>query len=444
VPRRQAGRRPEVLGLSSTVLAQGAQQGLTRRGVISGAALLGAGAGLGSLLGGSAAIADRARDADAVAGRDEAVPFYGPHQAGVATAAQECLQFAAFDLQQDNRAMLRELLQRWTAVAARLTSGEPYEPSTQAPGEPPQDTGEAIGLGPARLTLTVGLGPSLFAGARGRSLGLAGVRPAELRVLPSVDGERLDPGHSGGDLCVQACSEDPQVAFHAIHELARTAAGIARLRYSQQGFGRTSSTSVTQATPRNLLGFKDGTLNLRGEATADMEEFVWVKPGEAPRWMAGGTYLIARRIRMLFDRWDASTLEEQQRAIGREKSSGAPLGEQKEYDPLDLGARGADGEPVIPAHAHVRLASPQVNHGQAILRRGYSYAEGIDPHSGEIDAGLFFICFQRSPSRQFIPLLRRLAAHDSLGRFTVHTSSAIFACPPGTLSGGFVGELLFE
>ncbi len=444
MPQGQAGRRREVLGLSPTASAQGAQQGLTRRGVISGAALLGAGAGLGGLLPGSAAIAARGGAARSAAARDVTVPFYGPHQAGVATAAQECLQFAAFDLEEDDRASLRELLERWTPVAARLTSGEPYEPSVQAPGEPPQDTGEAIGLGPARLTLTVGLGPSLFAGARGRRLGLAGVRPSELRVLPPLEGERLDPGHSGGDLCLQACSEDPQVAFHAIHELARAAAGVARLRYSQQGFGRTSSTSVTQATQRNLLGFKDGTLNLRGEATADMEEFVWVKPGEAPRWMAGGTYLIARRIRMLFDRWDASTLEEQQRTIGREKLSGAPLGEQKEYDPLDLGARGADGEPVIPANAHVRLASPQVNGGQAILRRGYSYAEGIDPQSGEIDAGLFFICFQRRPSRQVVPLLRRLASSDALSRFTAHTSSAIFACPPGTLPGGFVGELLFE
>jgi deferrochelatase/peroxidase EfeB len=98
---------------------------------------------------------------------------------------------------------------------------------------------------------------------------------------------------------------------------------------------------------------------------------------------------------------------------------------------------------VIPLDSHIRLASPVNNGGQAILRRGYSYGEGIEPATGELDAGLLFIGFQRSPRRQFIPLQRRLSSSDALSRFTVHTSSAIFACPPGALPGGFPGELLF-
>ncbi len=437
VPPGQSGRREE-LGLSDSPR----EQGLTRRGVISGAALLGANAGLGRMLGGGTALAAATAARAPRSAAEEAVPFYGPHQAGVATPAQEFLQFAAFDLERDDRDALRALLKLWTAVARRLSAGEPYQPGSQQAGAAPQDTGEAIGLGPARLTLTFGFGPALFSARR--ALGLSRRRPAELRELPRFHGERLDYSRSGGDLCVQACADDPLVAFHAIHELARVAAGSARLRYSQRGFGRTSATSRTQVTQRNLLGFKDGTQNLRSEATADMEEFVWVKPGETPSWMAGGTYLIARRIRMLFHRWDAASLERQQRTIGREKLSGAPLGASNEYDPLDLTARGADGEPIIPADAHVRLASPQLNAGQAILRRGYSYEEGVQDASGEIDAGLYFICFQRSPRRQFIPLQRRLSESDALSRFTVHTSSAIFACPPGTLPGGFVGELLFS
>ena len=430
------------MGLSTQPPDSRLARGLTRRGVISGAALLGANAGVTRLLGRAALAAPAVARASSTA--RGSVPFFGPHQAGITTAAQEYLQFAAFDLEATEASSLRELLRLWGAVAAKLTAGAPYEPASQQPGEPPQDTGEAIGLGAAHLTLTFGLGPNLFMGERGRRLGIARLRPAELQPLPAFAGERLVASDSGGDLCVQACADDPQVAFHAIHELARAAAGAARLRYSQQGFGRTSATTRTQATQRNLLGFKDGTENLRAEDTADMEEFVWVKPGEAPSWMAGGTYLIARRIRMLFDRWDASALEEQQRTIGREKLSGAPLGEPDEYSPLNLQAREGDGQLVIPADAHVRLASPQSNAGQAILRRGYSFDAGIDPRSGEIDAGLYFICFQRSPSRQFIPLLRRLAAHDALSRFTVHTSSAVFACPPGALPSGFVGELLFR
>jgi deferrochelatase/peroxidase EfeB len=191
------------------------------------------------------------------------------------------------------------------------------------------------------------------------------------------------------------------------------------------------------------MGFKDGTNNVRGEDTEALEEFVWARRSDGPRWMAGGTYLIARRIRMLFDAWDAASLESQQRTVGRDKRSGAPLGALREHDPVNLKATRSDGQPVIPQDAHIRLASPKDNGGAEILRRGYSYGAGVEPGSGAIDAGLFFIAFQRSPRRQFIPIQRRLATADALSRFTVHTSSAIFACPPGILPGGFIGELLF-
>jgi deferrochelatase/peroxidase EfeB len=159
--------------------------------------------------------------------------------------------------------------------------------------------------------------------------------------------------------------------------------------------------------------------------------------------MAGGTYLIARRIRILFDVWDTTSLEGQQRTIGREKLSGAPLGQAHEEDLVNLTLTDTDGELAIPADAHIRLANPQNNDGQRILRRGYSYSEASEPGSGQIDAGLFFVAFQRDPARQFIPLQRRLAAADALNRHTLHTSSAIFACPPGVQPGGFIGEGLF-
>jgi len=427
---------------------EGDRRGLTRRDLISGAAVLGVNAAAaGPLLGARAPLAHgarrspRARRAPA-AEPQTVVPFYGPHQAGIVTPAQEYLNMAAFDLNDDSREQLRSLLERWTTAAAALTAGDPYEPEPQSPDRAPQDTGEAIGLGPAGLTLTFGFGPGLFAAKRSRRLGIDGRRPAELRVLPPFAGERLDPASSGGDLCVQACADDPQVAFHAVHVLTRLAGASARLRWSQLGFGRTSSTSRAQSTPRNLMGFKDGTHNLRAEETAAVERFVWVAPGEGPRWMAGGSFMIARRIRILFGAWDATALEGQERTIGRKKLSGAPLGGEHEYDAVDLQARDSAGAPVIPANAHIRLAGPQDNGGERILRRGYSYSAGAQPGDGELDAGLFFIAFQRSPQRQFIPLQRRLAGSDALDRFTVHTSSAIFACPPGVLPGGFLGELL--
>ncbi len=455
--QRRGGEPPQTVGIGTSgeprkkppATVAGAEHapgapppGLTRRGAIAGAALLGANATVASLIGPSASAAAREpRVRHSAAG--DAVPFYGPHQAGIATAAQEYLHFAAFDLATDSRAELRRLLELWSAAAATLAAGRAYGPA-QPPSAAPLDTGEALGLGPARLTITFGIGPAIFRGERAARLGLQGRAPAELRELPAFAGERLDAASSGGDLCVQACAEDPQVAFHAIHVLARIAAGAARMRFSQQGFGRTSSTSREQLTPRNLMGFKDGTNNLRVQDSEALERFVWAQPGDGPRWMAGGTYMVARRIRIRFGAWDAATLEQQERTVGRMKASGAPLGQAREFARVDLRARNAAGEPVIPATAHIRLASPDENAGEPLLRRGYSYGEGADAASGEPDAGLFFVCFQRSPARQFIPIQRRLARSDALSRFIVHTSSAIFACPPGALPGGYVGELLFS
>jgi deferrochelatase/peroxidase EfeB len=159
--------------------------------------------------------------------------------------------------------------------------------------------------------------------------------------------------------------------------------------------------------------------------------------------MVGGSYLVARRIRIHLEQWDRTTVEEQEHTIGRMKLSGAPLGGSSEDEPVDLGALTAGGVPVIPDSAHIRVASPATNDGQAILRRGYSFADGIDPVTGELDAGLFFVCFQKDPRVQFVPIQQRIADTDSLAQYLLHTTSGLFACPPGIEPGGTVGGELF-
>lgn len=368
------------------------------------------------------------------------VPFYGEHQAGIATAAQDRLVFAAFDVTVATKGELRDLFREWTQAAALMTKGVPIGSVGGNENAPPADTGEALGLGPAQLTITFGLGGLLFAPGR---IGLTSRRPSLLRPLGHLPGDSLDPAQSDGDLCVQACANDPQVAFHAIRDLARIGLGAAVLRWTQLGFGRTSSTTSTQATPRNLQGFKDGTRNLLGDNAADMNRYVWVGNDEPQTWFRGGSYLVARRIRMLINVWDRKMLSDQEETIGRFKVSGAPLTGHKERDPLDLDAKRADGRPVIPANAHVRLAAPSTNGGQAILRRGYSFTDGIDAAMGELEAGLFFIAYQRDPHRQFAAIQTRLGAHDALNEYIVHTSGGLFAVPPGIRPGGFVAEGLF-
>jgi deferrochelatase/peroxidase EfeB len=300
-----------------------------------------------------------------------------------------------------------------------------------APQAPPDDTGEALGLPPSGLTRTVGFGPSLFRTADGRDrFGIADRRPAALAELPRFPGDALRPEISGGDLCVQACANDPQVAVHAIRNLARIGMGVVSVRWSQLGFGRTSSTSRDQATPRNLFGFKDGTANLKAEEPDLLREQLWVQPGDGAAWMTGGSYLVTRKIRMIIETWDRSSLAEQEAIIGRTKGSGAPLGGSAEFDPIDLAATGPEGEPMIARDAHVRLAHPEQNSGARLLRRGYNFVDGSDG-LGRLDAGLFFMAYQRDPRRQFVPIQTQLARYDALNEYLRHVSSALFACPPG-------------
>ena len=249
------------------------------------------------------------------------VPFYGEHQAGVVTPAQDRMVFATYDVTASDAHGLGALLENWTEAAARMTAGQELD----GPGgdfAPPPDTGEALDLSPSRLTVTVGFGPSLF----DDRFGLRSRRPAALIDLPAFPGDELDPTRSGGDLCIQACADDPQVAFHAVHDLTRLALGSATVRSLQVGFGRTAATGAKTPSPRNLLGFRDGTDNLVSTDSGSMDRFVWVDDRTDQPWMSGGTYLVARRIRIHLEAWDRSTLGEQERTIGRIKSTGAPLG----------------------------------------------------------------------------------------------------------------------
>jgi len=355
------------------------------------------------------------------------VPFYGDHQAGIATPAQDRLHFAAFDVVTESRSELRGLMRAWTEAGARMSRGEPVGETGQRLA-PPIDTGEAVGLSPGRLTVTFGFGPTLF-----DRFGLGQSQPAALVQLPAFAGDELDPEHSGGDLAVQACADDPQVAFHAVRNLARIGRGAVVMRWSQLGFGRTSSKSRAQETPRNLMGFKDGTNNLKLEDGRGLAEHVWVPANAEPRWLRGGTYMVTRRIRMLIEVWDRASLDDQEVTIGRRKESGAPFGRPDEFDPVSLSR--------TPVDAHIRLAAPSENGGRRLLRRGYSFTDGMDVELGQLDAGLFFISYQNDPAA-FVEVQRRLASSDALNEYIKNTGSALFACPPGAHEGGYVGEAL--
>lgn len=437
----------------------------SRRAFLTGAAGLAAVAATEATAAGRAAAATQARA--------EIEPFWGTHQAGIATALQKHVYFAAFDLTTTKRDEIERLLRAWTLAAARMTAGQtaqPLEQPLQVVGSPEisgadskgyeastkldagvlaADSGEALALAPARLTVTVGFGAGLFVKDGTDRYGLAAHRPEALVDMPKFPGDQLVEEHTGGDLAVQACADDPQVAFHAVRQLARLSGRVARIRWVQTGFTPSSEPS---RTPRNLMGFKDGTNNPSISDAAAMAKFVWVGL-EGPDWIRGGSYLVARRIRIALEHWDRMKVAFQEQTVGRQKYSGAPLGQKREFEPLNLDATDQDGNPVIPENAHVRLAAAASNEGARILRRPYSYNGGVNftaerwppwRQGLEYDAGLFFLAYQRDPRTGFIKLYEKMSRFDMMNQFVTHVGGGLFACPHGVMEGEFIGQRLLE
>ncbi len=403
--------------------------------MLAGVGVLGA-AGIGVAGGFAGGMASAEDKWSLPSAADQLVPFRGQHQAGITTAQQDRLAFGAFDVTATTGAELREMLRDWTTAAEAMCLGQLVPGEQGNPLAPPADTGEAEGLLPGHLTITIGYAPSLFDGR----FGLAKRRPSTLAALPTLPGEDLDPTYTGGDIMVQACSDDPQVSFHAIRNLARIGAGTVTVRYLTTGFGRTSSTSSAQQTPRNLLGFKDGTRNIKTQQRDLLDKYVWIGDETGQDWMRGGSYLIARRIRMYINQWDRDRLQDQENIFGRYKTTGAPLTGNAEFDTPNFHARGTDGRPVIPVDSHIRLAAHENNNGLRILRRGYSFTDGIDD-TGNVLGGLFFILFCQDPA-QFVTLQRKLGSKDALNEYIMHTGSGLFACPAGLRDGqDWAGQL---
>ncbi len=417
-------------------------KGTSRRAMFTGAGLGAALAGLAGVAGGRAWEASQ-RPEEAIL---TVYPFRGDHQAGITTPAQDNMFTAAFDVSTTDVEELKTLLSDWAVAAEQMTSGELVggQPSSNKQ-LPPKDTGEAWGYKPNGLTITFGVGKGLFVDAEGNDrFGLAARMPAILKEgMPSFSGDQLHAAQSDGDLLVQACSNDAQVCVHAIRNLTRIAFGTAALRWSQVGYGRTSSTSVDQETPRNLFGFKDGTNNIKAEDSDDqLNEHLWVQKGDdaAAEWMTGGTYYVARRIHMLAEVWDRLRLIEQEQTMGRDKRYGAPLSianptkSSEEFTAVDYEAKDDKGETLVPADAHIAVVSPEQNQGRRMLRRGYNYTDGSDS-LGLLQTGLFFIAFVRDPRTNFYPILDRMTKSDALQEYLKHEASALFAIPPGIKKG---------
>ncbi|MFJ3788800.1 iron uptake transporter deferrochelatase/peroxidase subunit [Kitasatospora sp. NPDC090091] len=420
-------------------------------------AVLGAG-GLAALLAGGAAVGAATTAAVTAAsgsGREKepspgrtSVPFHGTHQAGILDRRQTHAHLVGLDLAAEaDRPRTAALLRRWSAAAERMSRGAAVgddlappsaDPASgRLPTARPSDTGIALDIGPASLTVTFGFGASLF-----DRLGLVAARPEALAPLPDFPGEQLDRARGGGDLFVQIAADDPLVAVHALRTVQRLARGDATPRWLMSGFTLAPGTAAPGTTPRNLMGQPDGTAN-PDPADARALAAITVTDRDAPPWLRGGSYVVVRRIRMLLDHWESLPLEHREQAVGRRTAGGAPLTGGTEHTPADLAAARPDGVPVIATNAHIRLAAPASNGGATMLRRSWSYHDGLRPDGGP-DAGTLFVAWQSDPRTGFVPVQHRLSRGDALGRYLVHESSALFVAPAGAPPGGYAGQALLE
>jgi deferrochelatase/peroxidase EfeB len=412
--------------------------GLSRRGFFLGAGGLAAsGLIVGAAAGGAGGFAlARATGSETAATADITYPFFDQaHQGGIRTEPQKYSVFMTYDLTTSSRTAVQVLFARWTAAIAQMVKGQPIgNPEPPGAEAVALDSGEALDLGAQGLTVTLGFGPGLF----DSRFGLASKRPALLKQLPALPSDQLQKEYTGGDLCLSACADDPQVAYHAIRNLTRMARGTATTRWTVTGFGRASA-GPSQQTPRNLLGFKDGTRNIVDDA--DFARWVWLR-NQDQSWMNDGTYMVARKIQQNIEIWDTDRISDQENVFGRTKLEGAPLSGHSEFDTPNFTKKDSAGKPLISPTAHIALAAHENNGGIKILRRSYNYTEGIDG-VGQIDAGLLFVAFMNDPEH-FIKLQTKLGSVDQLNEYIQHIGSALFAVPPGPRTGSYIGAGLFS
>ncbi|MGI5218771.1 Dyp-type peroxidase [Nocardia sp. CA-290969] len=378
-------------------------------------------AAVGAVGAGAGIYAATARTAPATGA--ETVAWDGPHQAGIATSPPQAhATLVGLDLlPKVGRAEFIGIMKVWTADIARLTQGRPAL----------ADTEPELAATPARLTVTIGYGPGVF-----EAIDRPTAAPSWSAPLPAFTIDRLDPAYTGADLLLQVCADDPVTVAHAVRVLVKNVRSLVTVRWTQRGFRRARGTEAPGTTMRNLMGQVDGTTNPE-PGTAAFDALVW-DDGSEQAWLAGGTSMVLRRIRIELDTWDELDRPGREITVGRTLDNGAPLTGVHERDEPDFTATDRNGIPVISPGSHIARAH-HTHEGERIFRRVYNYDDPPGPGSVS-NSGLLFVSFQRDIGTQFLPVQRRLDEFDALNEWTTPVGSAVFAIPPGIGRDSYIGE----
>jgi deferrochelatase/peroxidase EfeB len=368
-----------------------------------------------------------------------ALPFHGPHQAGIVNPPPAAGLVAAFNVLATTPEDLQRLFRLLTARIAFLMAGG--TPPAVDPRFPPNDSGI---LGPVilpdGLTVTLSVGAALF----DERFGLQALRPRQLVAMPRFLNDAPDRDWMHGDLLLQICANTPAATLHALRDIIKQTPSLLRIRWKQEGFLPAGLGDASAETPRNLLGFKDGTANLDPTDAALMDAMVWVGARQdEPEWARGGSYQVVRIIRNFVERWDRTPLREQERIFGRRREDGAPLGGSTEHQAFDY-ADDPEGQRIA-LDAHIRLANPrtaETAHSR-ILRRPFNYSRGIT-RAGQLDMGLLFICFQADLQAGFVAVQNRLNG-EPLEEYIRPTGGGYFFVLPGAAGpDAYLGQGLFQ
>jgi putative iron-dependent peroxidase len=229
----------------------------------------------------------------------------------------------------------------------------------------------------------------------------AGPRPAELHPFRELQGTRHHAPATPGDLLLHIRHERMDMCFEFATQVMGRLAGAVTVVDEVHGFRFFDE--------RDLLGFVDGTENPVGNAAAAAA----LVGGEDPEF-TGGSYVIVQKYLHDMQAWNALSVEDQERAIGRSKLSDIEMSDD-----------------VKPANSHVAVNTINDPDGtqRQILRANMPFG---DLTRGEF--GTYYIAYGGTPSVTEQMLVRMFIGsppgnHDRILDFSTAVTGCLFFAP---------------